>query len=337
MLFRSEASTIGLKLKKAERFTIYIRYPKWVKEQAMHIKINGKAVNTTVNTASYVALTRTWHSGDKITVQLPMETTAEALPDSSSWVSFLHGPIVLAAQTDTTDLKGLFADASRMGHEASGKLYPLDEAPILVSSNNDYLQKIKPIARKPLQFTLVNALYPAKYQSVTLLPFYQLHEARYMLYFPVMNANQLATQIEAIKAKEVAKLALAQQTLDYIALGEQQPEADHHFQGSQSEAGNDFGIFWRKTTAWISYQLHHSGVASQLRLYVEGKNEPALEIWLNDTKLNMVSVQKSLEKNQLEVNYTLPENLQKETNLQVKIVAKENKKTPKLFSIRLLK
>eukprot|EP01031_Cornospumella_fuschlensis_P044629 gene44629-54576_t len=60
-----------------------------------------------------------------------METTAETLPDGSPWVSFVHGPIVLAAKTDTTDLKGLFADDSRMGHEASGKLYPLDEAPIL--------------------------------------------------------------------------------------------------------------------------------------------------------------------------------------------------------------
>ncbi len=333
----SEASTIQLKLKKPQQFTLYVRYPKWVKDHTLGIHINGKKVVAEKNKEGYIALKQTWHSGDKISIHLPMETTAEPLPDGSSWVSFLHGPIVLAAQTDTTDLKGLFADASRMGHEASGKLYPLDEAPVLVSSDKDFLQKIKPVAQKSLQFTLENTIYPAKYQSLTLIPFYQLHEARYMMYFPVMNASQLATQIEAIKAKEAAKLALAQQTVDYIALGEQQPEADHHFQGSQSEAGNDFGVFWRKTSAWITYQLTNTGKASQFRLYTEGKNEPALEVWLNDTRLNATSVQQNSENNKLEVNYALPENLQKETNLQVKIVAKENKKIPKLFSIRLLK
>lgn len=39
-----------------------------------------------------------------------MHTKEEQIPDHSQWVSFVHGPIVLAAITGTPDLNGLRAD-----------------------------------------------------------------------------------------------------------------------------------------------------------------------------------------------------------------------------------
>ncbi|MGJ3629689.1 hypothetical protein AB5I41_27840 [Sphingomonas sp. MMS24-JH45] len=40
---------------------------------------------------------RRWAAGDRIAVTLPMRLTAEELPDDTSTVAFLHGPLVLAA------------------------------------------------------------------------------------------------------------------------------------------------------------------------------------------------------------------------------------------------
>ncbi|RYY07753.1 MAG: hypothetical protein EOO36_24365, partial [Cytophagaceae bacterium] len=89
---------------------------------------------------------RKWKSGDVVTVALPMHTTAEYLPDHSPWVSFVHGPVVLAAATDTTDLPGLRAGGARMGHVANGPLYPIDDAPVLVSrAPADLTAGIRPV------------------------------------------------------------------------------------------------------------------------------------------------------------------------------------------------
>src|SRR5690606_33073532 len=113
-------------------------------------------VKTEPGKASYVTINRKWKSGDVITFSLPMETKAEYLPDNSAWVSFVHGPIVLAAATDKTDLQGLIADGSRMGHVANGPMYPVEEAPLLVTANNNFISELKPVAGKPLTFTAAN-------------------------------------------------------------------------------------------------------------------------------------------------------------------------------------
>ncbi len=331
-------SEISLKLTKPQTFTLFVRYPKWVKENAFQVKVNGKAFVVNEKPSSFIAINRTWKSGDKVSLTFPMETTAETLPDGSPWVSFLHGPIVLATKTDTTDLKGLFADASRMGHEASGKLYPLDEAPILVSNSNEYLSKIQPIKNQALQFSMGDALYPSKYQSLTLIPFYQLHDARYMMYFPVMNQEQLAGKIQEIKEKEQLKLALEQKTIDQIALGEQQPEADHHFQGNQSNTGGELGAFWRSTTDWISYDLRNTEqTAKKLRVTVGNENKVReFDIVINGELFKTIQLEAKKSRKPSDIDYELPQTLNTKA-INIKFVAKNKQSTGAIYSIRLLK
>jgi DUF1680 family protein len=147
-----EQSVFTLDLKKALKFAVKFRYPSWVTNGALKIKVNGKEVAIEKDTNSYVSINRKWKSGDVISILLPMHNSAEQLPDQSAWVSFVHGPIVLAAVTDTADLKGLIADGSRMGHIASGPLYPIEEAPMLVSNKNDLAQSLKEIKNQPFSF-----------------------------------------------------------------------------------------------------------------------------------------------------------------------------------------
>jgi len=156
-----EKSELALKLKKPGQFTIWVRYPKWVKQNLFKVEINSKLITINAQPSSYIPIKRNWKSGDKITLHFSMETTVETLPDGSPWVSFLHGPIVLAAKTDTSDLRGLFANNTRMGHVAPGKLYPMDESPILVSNTSgDYLSTVKPIPGKPMNFSIGTSVYP---------------------------------------------------------------------------------------------------------------------------------------------------------------------------------
>jgi DUF1680 family protein len=107
-----DKETTTLKILKAgnSAFGINIRYPSWVKNGALKININGRPVQITSQPLSYVQLKRKWRKGDIITVQLPMQTTTEKLPDGSNYEAVLHGPIVLASVIDTLAEKGREAD-----------------------------------------------------------------------------------------------------------------------------------------------------------------------------------------------------------------------------------
>jgi DUF1680 family protein len=105
----AESTNLTLKLNRSGKFAIYIRKPVWLKATGFNVKVNNKQVMFTETTDGYVQILHTWKTGDHITVLLPMRNYVEYLPDNSAWVSFLHGPVVLAAPTDTTNLIGLKA------------------------------------------------------------------------------------------------------------------------------------------------------------------------------------------------------------------------------------
>jgi DUF1680 family protein len=195
-------SKLILNLQKPEKFTVNIRYPGWIKSGEMKIKINEKEYPVPEIPSTYIPINRKWESGDIISIELPMHAHLEYLPDGSSWASILYGPIVLAAITDTTDLDGLWADGSRMGHVASGPLYPIEKAPVIVSERKDFTSEIKPIQGKPLEFTMTDLIYPKEYKNLKLIPFFQVQKARYEIYWPVMTPDSLEKKMQAIHEKE---------------------------------------------------------------------------------------------------------------------------------------
>ena len=59
-----------------------------------------------------------------------------------------------------------------------------------------------------------------KYRNVQLVPFYQIHDARYMVYWPVATAEGLAARKEEMRRKDAEKRTLEARTVDYVAPGE---------------------------------------------------------------------------------------------------------------------
>ena len=161
-----ETSTLKLTLDKPSSFGIHIRYPSWVKEGQMQVLVNGKKFNAIqADATGFVVVNRTWKNGDLIVVRLPMQVKTEYLPDGSPWASFVYGPIVLAAKTDTTNLTGLRANDSRMGHVANGKLFPISTAPLIVSSQKNPALQLKPVKGKPLSFTATSIDLSARFSK----------------------------------------------------------------------------------------------------------------------------------------------------------------------------
>ena len=236
-------------------FGLNIRYPSWVKAGALKIKINGTPVSISARQSSYVQLKRKWRKGDIISVQLPMQTTTEKLPDGSNYEAVLHGPIVLAAVIDTLAQKGREADDSRMGHIAAGDLYKLTEMPVFVSDSMDDAPMIVQDKDQPMSFTATQLIYPGKYRNLKLVPFYKIQDARYVVYWRKESGKGFSALQAKLSEDDAREAKLAANTIDVVTAGEQQPESDHFMENENSFAGVNFNRHYRAAKGWFSYKL----------------------------------------------------------------------------------
>nr|WP_315258341.1 glycoside hydrolase family 127 protein [uncultured Flavobacterium sp.] len=336
-----EQSSLTLTLKKTQQFAIKFRYPSWVEEGKMKITVNNKEVSISKDQNSYVSIEQKWKTGDVISVILPMQNKTEQLPDKSSWVSFLHGPIVLAAITDTSDLKGLKADDSRMGHIASGSIYPIEDAPLLVSNNADLSSSLKTVAEKPFTFSASDIIYQEKYKNLLLVPFYQIHDARYVIYWPYTTQEKLPEIQKAMKEREEAQMKLEALTVDLVTAGEQQPESDHNFKGEKTDTGMFKERHYRNGQGFFSYDLKNNLLeARKLRItYFGADKDRNFDVLVNDVLVKSVNMDGS-EGNQfidkiIELPVSIIEGKQKMMQIQFK--AKPNSTITGIYEVRLLK
>lgn len=336
-----EKSSFTLTLKKPKKFAVKFRYPSWVEEGKLIIRVNNKEINSTKDINSYVSIERKWKTGDVISVVLPMQNKTEQLPDKSSWVSFVHGPIVLAAVTDTTDLIGLKADDSRMGHIANGPIYPIEEAPLLVSDAADLAVSLKSVTNKPFTFTASDLIYQEKYKNLQLVPFFQIHDARYMLYWPFTTKEKLPEIQKAMKVREEAQMKLEAVTVDVVTPGEQQPESDHNFKGEKTETGIFKERHFRYGQGFFTYDLKNTLLeARKLRFtYFGGDKNKNFEVYINDILVSTINMDGSEGDQFIDKTVELPAEFLKSKSkiLQVKFKAKSNSTITGIYEVRLLK
>ena len=271
-------------------FSLMIRYPLWVKEGALKVAVNGKAISFTNHPSSYIAVKRLWKKGDVITVILPMHNSIEQMPNVSNYIAIMHGPILLAAKTGKEDLKGLVADDERWAHIASGKKLPLDKAPIIIEDNIASLtSRLKPMAGKPLTFsaTGIKLINPI---NIIFEPFYKIHDARYMMYWMALSNAGYQTYLDSIAITEKQKLELQKRTVDFVAPGEQQPEADHLMQKQNSNTGNQHDEFWRdaRDNGFFSYELstnNETDLTLRVKYWGAEWGNRKFEIYIDDKKI----------------------------------------------------
>lgn len=258
--FPEEARTqLRLQLEKPTAFTLNIRHPAWVNAGDFAVKVNGRSVDVKSTPSSYAAIRREWKDGDTIDVELPMHMRIERLPDGSDWVAFLYGPVVLAKPDGTNNLDGLFADDGRMGQVAHGPMIPLDKVPALLAAEEDLVAHVVPDqAAGPLHFHIMDIIEPAEPEGLPLMPFFRLHEHRYQMYWEITTAEKITARKEKLAAEERFRQSREAATIDWVAVGEQQPEVEHDLKGEGMETGIHNGRRWRHG-AWIQYTLDSQG------------------------------------------------------------------------------
>jgi len=328
-----EGSLLRLTLKKPQLTTIAIRIPEWVKDK-MTVAVNGQQVIPVTGAAGYVFIRRTWRNGDVVKIHLPMEARAEGLADNTHWVSFLYGPIVLAAATDTLNMPGLHADTSRWAHIARGDLRPMSAAPALK------LNAPGPVSLQstgsPLEFTLGNFISEPTFSHLKLIPFYRLHDSRYMLYWPYADP---AGKSKSPVARGDEGQHLDSLTVDRVYAGEQQPEADHQFEDEGSSAGVSGDQHFRVTQHSFTYTLQAPG-AGKYQLYVRYRYANAsdcMSVIVGNKSLAELCGQVDPDMNDQIAIVDIPGQMLATGGVKVAFKAASGKVTPRIMEVRLLR
>lgn len=336
----SEETQLLINTKKALQFTLNIRKPVWLNTEDLKVFVNNKLISSPEPDSGYLKISRLWKNGDQVKVVLPMRINLEQMPDKSAYYAVLKGPIVLAAQTGIDDLAGLYADDSRMGHIANGKQHNLQDAPVLVGDINTISSQITPVSGKQSTYNLAKFIYPQSKSSLTLIPFYKIHDSRYIIYWPTVSEKGLDSLKQSITVTEQEKLKLAANTIDVVFPGEQQPEVDHQFKSDQSNSGIFRNKHWRSSKTWFSYELNDKeNLAKALQLTYYGKETGRnFKILINGKVVATVNLQQNLGDVFYTQNYPIDNDLLKKgQTINIRFEAQEDSETASVYEVRLVK
>ena len=325
-------------------FTLQVRYPGWVKPGQFTVKVNGEPVNIVTGPSSYVAISRKWKKGDVVELTFPMHNSIKYLPNLPQYIALMHGPIMLAMKTGTEDLVRLIADDSRFGQLAVGKKLPVDQAPILINNNlEDIANQLVPVAGKPLHFTLTTRMENEIRNE--LMPFFELHDSRYMMYWLALSENSYKGYLENLAKQEQERQALEARTVDKVQPGEQQPESDHFMETDRSNVGNTNDVFYRDASDghYFSYLLQTGGQTDlSLRLKYWGVGEwksHEFDILVDDVVVTSVNNTGKYRISEFKYEtYPIPAELLKgKKQVRVKFQAKPRKQIGEIYEVRLVK
>ncbi len=174
-----EAPTTKMRwtLERPTALTLKLRHPQW--SRTAIVLVNGVEATRSANPGSYVALARTWRTGDEVELRLTMDVTAEHAPAAPDIVAFSYGPIVLAGALGR---EGLAAGADIVVNEREYGVY--NDAsftpPTLAGDPATIAQNVR-AADKALSFEMVSA----ERKPVRLIPYFRIAHERYATYWKI--------------------------------------------------------------------------------------------------------------------------------------------------------
>jgi hypothetical protein len=124
---------------------VRVRVPYWA-ARGITAKVNGEAQPASVKPESYWTVERTWKTGDRLEVSLPMSVHVHPMPDDRTVQAFMYGPLVLAGALGNEGLtyEMMYSDPlnPRRGEGMRGQPVP---APELIAPSADPRDWIKPV------------------------------------------------------------------------------------------------------------------------------------------------------------------------------------------------
>lgn len=222
----SNKTTLIIKTERPQSVIFRLRYPEWA--ESMSLKINGQSVPFKASCNNYVSIEREWKNNDSLEIAFKIKFYTVAMPDNEKRVGIFYGPVLLAGELGKEE-----PDMER-------------DIPVLVNNEKPVSDWLKKVSDDSLRFETIGVGAP---KDMSLIPFYAMHHQYYVVYWDLFTTEEWKNKQEAYK-KEWRRLQnLDKITVDYIILGEMQPERDHNLRGKDIGTGISHRKKWR--AAWI--------------------------------------------------------------------------------------
>jgi hypothetical protein len=259
-IFPNEDTTrLSITCEKPAEFALRIRHPGWA-AGPLAVSVNGQPEAGAGEPGSYLELKRTWRTGDRVEITLPLALRTEKLPGADGYVAVLYGPIVLAGKLGSGDMPSPY-----VRDQVDEAWVPPPVVPAFVTAEAGWLGHIEMVSRSPLLFRTHGLARP---REVLLAPFYQVHHERYTVYWRLLAPGAWEQQNAAIAATEQDWAAMQTTALDHVTAGDAAAESAHAWKGDKTVTGAVAGRSWRQVTfgGQFSYELKTGGAGQPLAL-----------------------------------------------------------------------
>jgi len=317
-----QGSTLEFTTEDPVRLAVKLRYPSWARN-GMEVLINGKRKQVKQEPGCFVSIERTWKSGDVIEVKLPFSLRLEPMPDDSTRVAVMYGPLVLA-----------------------GDLGPLDDSvskdpmyvPVLMTGKKDPSEWLKPVEGKVNTFMTINTGRP---RDVELKPFYSFYNRRYTVYWDLFDEAGWKSREDEYRAALEKNRKIKEATIDFVQPGEMQPERDHNFRGEKTTPG----IFRERANresrgGWFSFDLKlKPDLASALVVEYWGgfPGAKTFDILVNDKMITTENISGKKDGQFINIQYDIPEEISHgKSYVTVKFKAHPGNMAGPVFGVRTI-
>jgi hypothetical protein len=174
-----ERTVLTVHSERPVAFALKLRKPHWAPKMA--VLVNGIAEKALVGSDGYLILDRTWKSGDRVEVSLPMTLRQEAVAGSPELATLAYGPLVLAVEMGRDGLSSEMIAKQRPDMDRLPALpMPRFEAASAagVEAGKDQPLWVKKTGDGELRFRTVG-----QFKEMELKPLYQVMDERYSVYW----------------------------------------------------------------------------------------------------------------------------------------------------------
>lgn len=319
-----QATKLTIHTESAQKLALKVRYPYWA-DQGIELLVNGEQQKVNQEAGSFVTLERNWKDGDVVELKMPFSLRLESMPDDSSRVAVLYGPLVLAGD---------------LGPEDDPRISELMYVPVFMTQSRNPADWLEPVPGKANTFFSKNVGRP---RDVEFKPFYETHERRYSVYFDIFNEKEWDQKQAEYRAQQEQQKKIEKMTIDFFQLGEMQPERDHNFKGEKVFNDQFKQKRYRQADrgGWFSFEMGvYSGQPMALAFEYWGGFPWSLtfDIFVNDTKIATENLKNKRPGEFFYQIYELPDSLTVNGGkIKVKLVPHEGHRAGPVFSVRTMK
>jgi DUF1680 family protein len=328
-----DTATLTLDVRTPKALTIALRRPSWA-GAGFAVRVNGKSVAQQLR-AGYVEITRTWKSGDEISLELPKTLQLDRLRDNPKKAAVLWGPLVLAGDLGAAPRRGDDGDGDGVRSAAPD--------PVALVTDRPVTEWLKPVAGKPGVFKASGIARTISTQApidVEFSPFFSMHRRTYAAYWDVLTPADLTLRARELTTERERVRALDAATISSVTIGDRESEKTFNQQGQETSVIRTDGRSGRRAIKWFSYDLPVKAqtMVTLVATYNSDQRRPrSFDVLIDGQKVASESQPQSSLSKFYDREYVVPAELMrhKET-LTVRFEAANGLEVTPVFGVRLI-